>query len=861
MAQYWKHLVKRQGNVLYTADGNVWVNYIISPPPVNVYDDSTIGRLQSAHEELFRNLSEVGSDDILLGGFLAHTPDAEVLSRIVQGIPDFSNRNLPEAKKHIEAFNRQLKTGFLNERQRLFWVSVRYPRKMSFWSRFSANFFDTDPHETVSDTGISKFEKKVFQALPKSMEPARTQPEMLDWVYDRATLRGVFVPDKPHLYGRGEGPAIKPGTGSFPEVTIDEAAEGTSLLADFLKRFDEKDPELDFAKSTLLNNFKSIMDSTVISVERSDYRSADFPTGATSYQGVMSVSGYPTRMDNMFSGFTAIVDQATGMDGDFVMRLSYAPHMTSNASLTRTLKNLQDEDEANTKSTLDRSDYDDRRREVLSYHRAIRDEKSPEAMRVTTIFAFGAANLNDARNGMRTIRTKMSQAGFRTLQPTGGKTALWQAMLPGVAADTLVTELSGLTTARLLAGYAPARRYLVGDGVGVPVATNNSNALGQIIHMDLLDATSRGNASITITGAQGKGKSHLMKVLVGWMNDLRQYTIMLDSQGEWAVFASQFTSHQIIDLVNPRVSIDPLKIIDDEKVASEMLVDLLVPMFGIPSDSEAAAEFAVFVSPDARRLHPIRNTTRGVFEDLLARKMPVFAPIRGVIRTMLSTPMMSAFVDPEVNGRVVNLPPASMTEHNIVFLTKGLRLPRPGTKLNEMNPQERYTVMVNTAVAKLSAWRFDQVAETGAFVGDEMSFYKGSEVLKPLIQDQDRAGRKVKKFIIAGSQTADEFDEPEYALVRNRFAMGQERRDNSIKALSYAEFEPTERLVETHVHDTSPLDPANNKKPMAGRAGEGYFNDGVNKARIQVLPQFLPSRARKADTSAGSYERYRGDQE
>lgn len=858
MATYWQHLVKRQGNVLYTADGNVWVNYILNPPAVNVYDDSTIGRLQSCHEELFRNLQEIDSDDILLGGFLARTPDSEVLGRIVQGIPDYSNRNLPEAKKHIEAVNRQLKSGFLNERQRIYWLSVRYPRRMSFWSRFSARFFETDPHETVTDTGIAKFEQKVFQALPRSVAAVRTQPELLDWVYDRATLRGVFVPDKPHMYGRGEGPAIRPGTNGFPEVTIDEAAEGTSLMADFLKRFDEKDPELDFAKSTLRNNFKALMESSVIGVERPDFRSADFPVGATSYQGVLAVSGYPTRMDNMFSGFTSIVDQATGMDGDFVMRLSYAPHMESNAALTKTLKNLQDEDEANTKSTLDRSDYDDRRREVLSYHRAIRDEKSPVPMRVTTIFAFGAANLPDARNGMRAIRTKMGQAGFRTFQPTGGKRELWEAMLPGVAAGTLTNGLAGLTTARLLAGYAPARHYMLGDGVGVPVATNNSNALGQIIHMDLLDATSRGNASITVTGAQGKGKSHLMKALVGWMNDLRQYTIMLDPQGEWATYASQFSSHQIIDLVNPTVSIDPLKLIDDEKIASEMLVDLLIPMFGIPSDSEAAAEFAVFVSPDSRRLHPVRNTTRGVFEDLLARKLPVFAPIRGVIRTMLTTPMMAAFVDPEINGRVVNLPPASMTEHNIVFMTKGLRLPRPGTPLNQMNPLERYTFLVNTAVAKLSAWRFDQVTETGAFVGDEMSFYKGSEVLKPLIQDQDRAGRKFKKFVIAGSQTADEFDQDEYALVRNRFVMGQERRDNSIKALRYAEFEPTERLVETHIHDTSPLDPGNNKKPMAGRAGEGYFNDGVNKGRIQVLPLFLSNRARKADTSAGTFERYTG---
>ena len=149
-------------------------------------------------------------------------------------------------------------------------------------------------------------------------------------------------------------------------------------------------------------------------------------------------------------------------------------------------------------------------------------------------------------------------------------------MLPCVASDSLVDDLYGVTTANLFGGYAPLRSYRLGDGVGIPFAINIDNAMGQIVHLDLLNATERGNASIALTGAQGRGKSYAMKVISTWMDALRLHLVMLDSQGEWATFASGLTSHEIIDLYNARVSIDPLKVIDDPAAASEMFVLSLI---------------------------------------------------------------------------------------------------------------------------------------------------------------------------------------------------------------------------------------------------------------------------------------------
>ena len=169
--------------------------------------------------------------------------------------------------------------------------------------------------------------------------------------------------------------------------------------------------------------------------------------------------------------------------------------------------------------------------------------------------------------------------------------------------------------------------------------------------------------------------------------------------------------------------------------------------------------------------------------------------------------------------------------------------------------------MVNTAVAMYTRRHFEGIKSTGAFVGDEMSFYRGLSVLKPLIQDQDRTGRKFGKFVMAGSQTDDEFRDDEYRLVRKRVVMGQETNDNATGSLDWADFDTSPSMVRELVTNTSPLDPDSNNLPMKGRAGEAFFNDGVSKGKIRVLPQLQSSIERLADTSTSKFIRYDGTRE
>lgn len=859
MAEYTSRVAvkRRVRNVVFMSDGTIWVNYLLTPPAVNRYSDTSISGVQSANSAFFRDLEHIGSDDYILSGLTVSVGEQEILNRIVSGLPGFSDSAYPEARKQITALRRQIKTGMINERRRVFWLSVRYPAKTSLFERLRADAFEKDIFEDTSESSLAQFESRVFKTIPKAMRPQRTAPEHMEWLIERSTLRGVRIPEEPVV----DVHTVMPNSSSFPPVEFDESAAGTALLQDFVARMDADDPDLEAKKESFMANFRGLKDSTIIEVRRPDTTSRNFPKGIVSYQAPFAVTGFPTRMDYGFQNFTAMVDQATGMDGDFTIRFSYAEGLKDNTQLNKNLKNMDYDVTSNTESELDAADYANRTRELYDFYQARQQEQTPVPMRVAAIFSFGSGNLQTAEDRYRAIRTAFSNSGFRISQPPGGKIDLWELMLPCVASDALVSDLYGTTTANLFGGYAPLRSYRLGDGVGIPFAINIDNAMGQIVHLDLLNATERGNASIALTGAQGRGKSYAMKVISTWMDALRLHLVMLDSQGEWATFASGLTSHEIIDLYNARVSIDPLKVIDDPAAASEMFVSLFLPLLGVKSDSKVASDFTAFVSPQNRQLHKDRNTARGVFEAIARLKDPRFMDIIGSVNQLLKNDLFAALVDPVDRGVVNKLPPADFNHRVVVFLTRGLRLPRSGVEMADMDLTERYTIMVNTAVAMYTRRHFEGIKSTGAFVGDEMSFYRGLSVLKPLIQDQDRTGRKFGKFVMAGSQTDDEFRDDEYKLVRKRVVMGQEKNDNAMGSLDWADFDTSPTMVRELVDNTSPLDPDNNNLPMKGRAGEAFFNDGVSKGKIRVLPQLQSSIERLADTSTSKFIRYDGSRE
>lgn len=873
-------IIARAGNVVYTADGNVWVNYLLRGPVVDPYSSASIQSARRCHDILYTSLAELGSDEIIISGFLAPVDVRRRMARMVEGIPNFTPEAYPAWVDMMQEYRFQVASGYLAERERIYILCVRVPDvSVSVATRVSARLTGHNPFSGVDTTPVGQFNEKVAAAIPGEMAGVPAPGVVLDWARRRACTRGLTLPEMPHTdvqvmspNGVFEDIRINPVPDSHATVTTfgkdyARTLRGAEGLSPRAARKKQRGLETSAARG-LAAYFTSLRKGAVMSVSNLSKRTAASPDGPVSYQAIAAVGQYATTPDYSMNTLTSTVDMAIGLDADFTIRLTPAPHLADNEHINTVLRTIGLEDASNSHSELDSAQYADQARELLAFTRARDAEKAPTPLKVTTLFAFGAPTLDQLTDRIRAVERIFSDNGYGLFRPVGGQEALWAAMMPCTPSTPVIRDLAGASTAHQLGAYIPIRRVSIGDGAGFPLGVCIENTLGTEVHIDLVNPTLRGNGSMAFTGAQGKGKSYAMKRIVGAMADLKALTVILDGQGEWATWASQLASHQTVDLAYPEVSIDPLKLMGTHteeglRTACDMLRTLLLPMCNVTTDSEEGAGLARFMTPEYIRGRSQLKTTRDLLEHIVTVSGENYA-VRRVIPTlkqMLTDETMGAFIDPVRDGKVVSLPPLAIAARTIVFVTKGLRLPQPGKPAEKLTLPERYTLMANSAVALLTAWIFDQYRSVSAFVMDEASFYDGLDVLTPLIKTPDRTGRKFGTFVIVGSQTGEELSAPEYKLVRRRFCMGQDSIDNAREALAWAGFADTDGnvprgLITELVTDTSPLDPNRGNLPAEGRAGECFFNDGTRKGKMKIYPELLTNRAKYANTTTDGFIRY-----
>ncbi|MGP9760824.1 ATP-binding protein [Corynebacterium sp. AOP12-C2-36] len=849
---YRAKMKKRTRNFAFMADGSVWANYICEGIPIDFFTPGSLDSASREHAALYDHLMGLGLPEVLLGGYLTRVSAEERLAPVYAGIPDLSNENYPSMVKTMSAYTAAVKSNRYPRYRRLYWVSVRLGVSMSAVGRLSSAIWETDPFGDVTKNDLEHADDIIRAKFPDSFGMRLAQPEDFDWLYDRCRLRGIRVPEAPAYQSRRRVP-VTASTAAFPDIAVGGNPDGEALISDFATRYGNDDAP--GARKSLTEYFRSLRSGNFVEVRNPNERTEKLPDGPISYQSVFAIARYGDTQDRNARGFTSMVDQATGLDGDFVHRIRPADY-SEPKSLDETLKNLGAERKANANSGLDEDRYADMYNGVREFSDELRRDGASAKFKVTTFFAFGSPRLDVLTKTAPQIKASLEHAGYRTYCPTGLVEEMWDMTWPCVTSTSLVSDLAGTTTSALMGEYAPMRFHRVGDAKGIPLGQNIDDMLGNDVHLDVLNPTEEGNGSIAITGAQGRGKSHLMKIIVAWLADLRMTTVVLDGQGEWATYASTLPDAQVIDLVNPTVSVDPLKIMDT-RPACEILAALFLPLLGVSPDTEAGALLA---SKFDYRWVESRGyaTTRQLLEGIVSpsARSSLIADAIASIQRLLDNRIADAFIDPEINGRVSVLPPAKFTANTIVFYTKGLTLPTPGKAEERTTLSERFGLMANTAVALLTKHRFDNISGTKAFVLDEAHFLDGLDVLTQMIKEPDRTGRKHGTFVLVGSQLGEELNKPAYRLIRRKFCMGQDNHPNASEALDWADFLPSPGLVKDLVSNTSPLRRNRENRPVTGRAGECYFNDGSAKSKMKVFDQFRTDRRVVADTTASRYIRY-----
>ncbi|MFA5707529.1 AAA family ATPase [Mycolicibacterium sp.] len=857
-------LSNRRDNLIFSEDGSVWCNYLLTGINVNGYRPETASASQDSHELLLNALSEIPTDDIMLTGLRVRIDPLTTCRRITGGIPDWDPARYRYLDGLINEFYQRMRSGEYVQFDRVYWLSISQPSRRRISERLVSTVVDTDPHEGLDWADLGEFEKRCFAAIPAEFRPVRTVPHLVDWCFERSTTRGLAVPQLP---APDRAPS-KPSEESYPEVMFDETAEATALYSTFLRDLDagrdyaRKLPKAD-RKRSLFNRFRTLTAGKVMSISHPGKRTAEMPDGPVSYQSMMAIARYPARYTDRVSSFTYLVDQAIGADADFTLRLRFSQGLVDVRSVSDTEKDLVSEGAANAADEFEAFDYDSRRAELRRFHDAVRSESGPRGMQVTAIFAFGSNDLDHLNGRVSALMQRFLTNGFTPLVPVGGQRELWTMMMPGSRRTRLGDDLLQTTTARWFSGAMPIRRSYAGDDVGVPIAINKENANGQIILFDVLNATDRGNASIGITGAQGGGKSNLMKLLLLFVTALNRYATVVDhsKHGEHAVFARQIARTQVVNVASGQWSMDFLKCLPSPEAETVMMAHYL-PLFEIETKSAEAAYLAKILRPQFREHRGITSTRR-LMDWLKTQGDPEAKLLLLNFEHWAALPYTRTFIDPPIRSyNDPGLPPfddiadlaqrmeSGLVPHCTVFRTHELPVYR-GSNPASASDLNKWAAAAYGSIARMTAHRFGMIRGTCVFFGDEISFLKGNEdVVELLIRSPDRTGRKDGNFIVAASQHAEDFDH-NYAMIEKKAALRQRVAANARAALEHMDMPVLDSLVDMMVTQTSPPDPDNNNLPRAGRYGEGWWNDGNNNiVRVQYLPILSTALARFADTTS-----------
>ncbi len=872
MADYPSRIVRRVENVVYTADGGVYLNYLLLGPMFSPYDLPMFLACHNLNASLFADIATLNPPEFCLGGYKTRTSAECVENRIVDGLKNYSAEEYPELKEHLEELRRDMEQAGKAEIDRVFWLVVRMNTQVSFFDRLASRFFESDPHQNISDDEVVEFRKVIEAAIPKPMDAWRTVPSDLEWIYERSRLRGVETPifDLPTEPTLEKQPyrGFTTGNRTFQPLIVDEAADSHALYTQFLKDMRSMLPENVFnrrmreLKRSFLSNFKSLKAGGVLAVAPPSARQPEAPDGTVSYQQVLAFTKFPKKLTATVNGLTEVVNEIGGADGDFMIRIQPAQEDTEVETLEERLEEINVYDVANSDTQIRASLYQAQREELASYAaNVLHDEEHPVGLRVTILAAFGEANINELNTKVSATIKEAQKRGFTLRTIPGGQKSLWKSMFPCTPQTPLIRGLQKPTTAWRLAGFMPCRRLAAGDGMGPPIFVTDENGLRKYVHLDVLTGTTRGNASMMLSGAQGSSKSHTGKLILSWLNDFKIPAFILDPQGEWAVAVTAYDSYQIVDFLHGTTYCDPFLVFaDDPDYAARAFIEWFSLLFGVRPGTMASSELTRIAQADYRHDFRLR-TARDLLEHIVITSKFEWADLQPMAREALATPMMRCMLPSDADLAAPEARVFSPEARNIVFMVRGLRLPKPEKARADYDIEERYTYMVNLAVARITKYFFDRMDGPARFFADELASYDDQDVLSDLIGTPDQEGRKFGKAVYAFSQLVYELSKSHYKRMNTKLVYRQETKENGKAAFTWADYPITERLLQRLITDTSPLDPDPNRKrkPIRGREGEGYGAGRGWKLRIKSLNEVMELRARKADTDVERMERYSAD--
>jgi AAA-like domain len=564
------HLVV--GNLRLTGAG-VYADYLLSGVPFIFLSEEWQNTVAADHADLWRTLPSGSS----ISGLTVPVPVRAVARRMLQTHPGLRGDG-PAAEaagewvRHCRMWEATVAAH--RPRRRIYWLSVPLDGGAR---RLADTVVGRDKDSVVALAAYRQRAEELVGALPGVFFAKPVSAEQIWWHWNYTASRGVWrhpLPSAPH------DPRASLPASAFTPVYFDPAA---ARLRGRRWRAARADAEV-FVRT---------------------YRDAEDAV-PDSYQALVPLDSFPdTGIAWPRSTLFKVLDDLTGGDTtlDWTINTTFTPADAAVSMAQNVITNIRDQYRQRGRH----ADSDDELVRKLASGKELASElkrgSAERGVNPSIVIAAAAADPDTVNSAVDQVIRAYRRQNIGARRWPGSQTTLWRAFTPGAERAAALAEFRNPTTTARFAKFVPLLAGKLGNASGVPLGMNlTSPGLRDVVLLDLLGAPGRDNpANLVICGSPGRGKSHIGKLLIrAWLalgagvhvfdpGDPREHQRALAGIDDLVV----------IDLADPGMSVDPLRIFAYD-AAAEHAVDHLLPLLGYAAMSRQAARLRSHLAVQTR---------------------------------------------------------------------------------------------------------------------------------------------------------------------------------------------------------------------------------------------------------------------
>ncbi|MBY8862731.1 ATP-binding protein [Nocardia sp. CA2R105] len=807
-----------RGNLQFTHSGLVTATYFINPLGYGLRKTSDKFDVKMAHHSLVTSLPN-GS---LLLGIQARLNTVDVLTKMIEGV-DLDNCE-DYADEVVASFER---VRAITPQTRIFLLTIPVGTTsttgVSALSRMWRGSTTTIDATAVSRAELDQYSEKANEILSRiggDFDPVPVPAALFQWLWEHYLNRGAsgdpFAPTRAEILDDATAAV-------FRSAALDEGAHTDSsrrLRPSFVPIVKVVQPDFDF-----LPAYQSMLTPH------------SFP-----YAGMMFPGG---------SEFLNVLDGLPDVTVDWGMRISTKPADQVLKGNELSLRRLGEQmDQRDQEISFAQNTLASKVQMLGEYNQHFEVNGGESEVSFTTVIAVGGPTREITMDAVNSLKRRYKRFQIEMTAPVGAQVDLWSMLIPGSPRRRAFDDFAHILPSDMWAGFVPFNTSQVGDDSGPVIGVNLLSGHFEPIHFGIMEAALHDlSASFAVTGELGSGKSYFLKLMAVLVHDLGGQFLAIDRSqvGEWEHFAAAIDDAVIIDLANPTVSLDPLRMFEP-RVAGERTLDSILPLLDLSPTSGTGAALSNLLTPRSIAEHRIRSLldlfqTVGRLRDQPG-SMDEYADLAARLGTVANR--MPVLFDPKLPPLRLDAAATVVRSHNLALptaeelVTPHLynRLPltkRLGTALYEL-----------VGVAAREAFLTDN-GVFGLLVGDEAHHFTQTQVGSSVTSDFSRDGRKHLAAIgLASHDPATDFQGAAHNLIPNRFVFRQRDETLARNSLEWlgVDLEQAPFLLPMLREETSPPVGPGRQVPEE-RRGEMFMRDALNRiGRGKILGPARVDRAR-----------------